>query len=337
MALRAAELLLEASRHPLACAVKQGLVDSDIAESDRLLLGVSGGADSMAMLVLVAAIRARTDRTLDSIAVLTCNHGLRAEAEAECGAVLALCAGLGVRHAASVRLELSRKGNILAAAREARLAALWSAARSHDARTVLVAHQADDVAEGLVLALARGGGLDSAVALASRREFPEGAVCRPLLRIRKRALRAFLEALGVAWHEDPGNGVRARGALRTDPALADLMERIADGSGDLVREAGELVVVRDALARELVAEGSRSIPRARFDQSGEAVRAAAIVRMASSCGGSLARTAIEEAVRSTDDPERKPRHYAGRGGTLRIDARQVEWIPADTQPGVTAD
>lgn len=337
MAVRTADLILAASRHPLARPVHGGLAESGVGESERILLGVSGGSDSMAMLVLVAALRARTDRTLDSIAVLTCDHGLRPEAEAECTAVLRLCEQLGVRHASRVRLFVERSGNLLAAAREARLAALWSKAADFGARSVLLAHQADDLAEGLLLALARGGGLASVDALVTRREFDHGALCRPLLSLRRRALRGCLEELGVPWHDDPGNAIRARGALRTEPAVAALVERIADGCGDLVREASGLLVVRDALARELAPEGAQSVAREAFDAAPAPVRAALIVRLAAHAGGSLARAAVEDAVRAAGEADRRPRVYAGRGGTLRVDARAVAWIRADAADRVSED
>lgn len=337
MTLRAADLLLAASRHPLAREVQAGLVESGVGGTERLLLGVSGGSDSMAMLVLVAAVRARNDRTLDSIAVLACDHGLRPEAAEECASVLGLCERLGVRHASLARLEVDRRGNLLAAAREARLAALWSSAAGFGTRSVLLAHQADDLAEGLLLALARGGGLASVDALVARREFAEGVLCRPLLEVRRRALRDFLEELGVAWHDDPGNAMRARGELRTEPAVAALVERIAGGCGDLVREASGLRVVRDALARELAPEGARSVARAAFDAAPPSVRAALIVRLAAEAGGSLARSAVEDAVRSAGESDRRPRVYAGRGGVLRVDARTVEWIRTDAADRVTGD
>lgn len=336
MALHAEELLLRASRHPLASACAEGLCAAGVGPDDRLLLGVSGGADSMAMLVLVAAVRRRTDAGLSSLAVLACDHGLRPEAQAECETVLAMCRELGVARASSVRLEVSRAGNTLAAAREARLRALWDGAASGGAATVLVAHHADDVAEGVLIALARGEGLDSLQSLVPRREFPGGfALCRPLLAVRRAELRSMLIDLGVRWHEDPSNGEHARGAMRSDKATRDLLDRIASGSGALVREARELIALRDLLASRLVEEGVRRIDRERLEQAPVALRAAAIVRLARGADGALARSVVDAAARAIDDGDRRPRVYAGKGGALHLSARAIEWIPGD--PTATAD
>ena len=70
-ALEARSILLHASRHPLAHVASQGLADAGVEASDPLVLAVSGGGDSMAMLVLLAAIRSRTDRALTSLSAVS--------------------------------------------------------------------------------------------------------------------------------------------------------------------------------------------------------------------------------------------------------------------------
>ena len=89
-------LLRGASRHPLAAVCAEGLARCGAENGTRLALLVSGGGDSMALLLLVAAIRERSDPSLDSIAVLTIDHGLRPEARDECAAAHALARELGI-------------------------------------------------------------------------------------------------------------------------------------------------------------------------------------------------------------------------------------------------
>jgi tRNA(Ile)-lysidine synthase len=324
---RGESILLDASRHALSSAVEAGLREAGVGVRDRLLLGVSGGADSTAMLVGVAAVRARSDPSLDSLTVLACDHGLRPEARAECDSVLALCRELGISASMTERLEVARDANLLAAAREARLRALWRHAQRAGAAALLLGHHADDLAEGLLLALARGEGLDSARTLLPRRDFDQGALCRPLLRIRRRELRQFLRDLEIAWHEDPSNAEHARGTLRSDPSLAGLVDRIAAGSGGFVREAVELIAFRDELAERLIASGAGSISQRDLDAAPLAVRAAALVGLARRSGGGLARSTVEDACLALDDPERRPRVYAGRAGALHVNARTVSWVP----------
>ena len=321
------DILRSASRHPMACAAEVGLRDAGVGTDEPIVLGVSGGADSMAMLVLVAAVRLRSDPALDSISVLACDHGLRPEAAGECESVIALCERIGVRSRAVERIQVDAGGNRLAAARDARLAALWRHASRVGSRSLLLAHHADDVAEGLLLAMARGGGLDSVRSLVPRREHDGlGAVCRPLLGVRRLELQRFLESLGISWHEDPSNRDHSRGALRTDAVASLLVGELASGIGGFVEEANELLVLRDLLADDLAPLGSVRVSRDAFDRAAAAVRAAAIVRLARASGGSLARVSIERAVRDSGSPDRRPRKYAGRGGSLQIDAREVRWI-----------
>src|SRR5207244_1072653 len=89
-----------------------------------LLVGCSGGPDSTALLLALCALQGELDLALSAVYI---DHGLRPEAPVEGQAVLELCAGLEVP-AEVVRVEVPRGGSLLAAAREARYAALLCAA-----------------------------------------------------------------------------------------------------------------------------------------------------------------------------------------------------------------
>jgi tRNA(Ile)-lysidine synthase len=322
-------VLLEASRHPLAHRFSRALDAAGVAPRERLLLLVSGGADSMAMMTLAAAVRRREDPRLDSVSVRSFDHGLRAEAALECVAAVELARELGVQDARSLRIEVAREGNILAQAREARLAAAAREACNCGARAVLVAHHADDRAESLLLALGRGLGFESLTALLPSRELlgSEPSPCilvRPLLGMRRRELRALLESLGIRWCEDPSNALRGRGEIRTEPALAALADRIASGAHILFEDAAALHAWRrDEVARRLPA-GAVRIARAEMDAAPEALRSAILREIVHRAGSDISRAALEGAMAVLRERSKEPHAFDCEDGRrLVVDAREI--------------
>lgn len=183
-----------------------------------LAVGVSGGADSMALALLARGwARARGGDVLALIA----DHGLRAESAAEAEAVRRLLAGEGIT-ALVLRLGVKPGPRLAERARAARLAALEDAAASRGILHLLLAHHAGDQAETLLMRLLRQSGKRGLAAMAALRETARVRVLRPLLAVPPGRLRATLAAAGVPWVEDPSNrdrrALRARlRALRDDP------------------------------------------------------------------------------------------------------------------------
>ena len=318
------DILLQASRHPLAALAARGLDDAAVTERDPLVLAVSGGGDSMAMLCVVAAVRARTDPSLSSLTLVAIDHGVRPENAQEAMLAVEAARGLGLADARAIRVRVSRDGNLLDAARHARLAALGAVARELGARHIALAHQADDRAEGLVLGLSRGGGLDGMASIRPRRELDDGTILvRPLLRARRADLRGFLREIECPWSDDPTNGLRARGAMRADPSVAALLDRIAAGAGLALDEAAALANLRDGIAASLVPDGATSLTRSDFDAAPSVVRAAVIQRLARHAGAAVPRAALDQSARISRD-DRAPRSFdCGDGRVLRIDAHAV--------------
>lgn len=190
-----------------------------------LLLGVSGGADSMAMLHL--AVKAGVP-----VRAVTVDHGLRAESAAEAAGVHAFCAGLGVPHDI-VRVDVTRSGNIQAAARTARYRALAAAGNRLGIAHIATAHTADDQAETVLMRLRRGqaeglSAMPFARFIATRTGAPV-VLFRPFLDFRRARLRAYAEAHRLPFVDDRGNDdpqferVRLRGLLAGTEAL-DLLQ-----------------------------------------------------------------------------------------------------------------
>jgi tRNA(Ile)-lysidine synthase len=169
----------------------------------RVLVGLSGGADSVALTFLLRDLAARGEVVVAGLAHV--HHGLRPSADRDETFCRALATRLGFPlevERADVRGVAAREGRSLEdAARRVRYLLLARAAERLGADRVAVAHTQDDQAETVLLRLARGAGLTGAAGIRPRR----GQVIRPLLGVSRAALRADLAARGEAWVEDESN------------------------------------------------------------------------------------------------------------------------------------
>ena len=156
----------------------------------RLLIAVSGGADSVALLYAMYALRERAGFTLRAAHV---EHGLRGEASlGDAAFVRALCAALDVPFTCD-RAALADDGRGMEArAREARYALLLNRARECRADALLLAHHRDDQAETLLLHLLRGSGARGLGGMRERSTLDGVTLLRPLLALSRDDLRAFL-------------------------------------------------------------------------------------------------------------------------------------------------
>ncbi len=176
----------------------------------------------------------------DGVAVLSVNHGLRAEAASEVALVEAVCRALGVPF--TEKTVKVGSGNVQAKAREARYAALREWAEARGVEAVATAHHADDQAETLLMRLARGSGLSGLAGVREWSTLPGSdiALLRPLLGFSKAELERVVESAGITPARDPSNRdpafdrVRVRAHLAEnewlDPhALAASAQHIAEG------------------------------------------------------------------------------------------------------------
>ena len=319
------ETLRRASRHPLLARVADGLVSAGLSAAERSLLLVSGGSDSMALLVAMAALADRNSRAeRSSLVVLSVDHGLREESATEVQLVASTARALGIESCLCERVEVRHNANILAAARDARYDIAVATAQRLAIRTLVVAHQAEDRAESLLLALERGDGLESLARLRPRRVMPDWkgvTIVRPLLSVSRTELRSFLTDCGVDWIEDPSNALHARGAMREEPAIASLVERIARGLGNLADEALDCITWREQCVAELLSKDPAHCDRQDFDELPRSLRCLLISRMVQDAGGTLSRSMIEKAAKCDS---RAPRRFRATNGVeLMIDARSV--------------
>jgi tRNA(Ile)-lysidine synthase len=223
----------------------------------RVAVAASGGSDSTALLLLMADWAQAGG---PAVAAVTVDHGLRAASAGEARTVAALCQRLGVAHATLAWPDRDPRGNLMAAARQARLSLIGAWARGQGIGIVALGHTAEDQAETLVMRLARGSGVDGLSGMARWREAEGVAWVRPLLAAGRADLRAFLTARGLTWLEDPTNAddrfdrVRARRALALLAPLGITRDRLVETAARMAEARGalELAALRAARAAAVV-------------------------------------------------------------------------------------
>ncbi len=211
------------------------------ARSQGVLLAVSGGADSVALTLLMAQCAQRFDLRLE---VATFDHGLRPESAAECAQVMSLAASLGLS-AHSRALNLAHGPGLEERARHARYAMLENLRDARGLQLIATGHTATDQAESVLMRLGRGTTLEGAAGIWAQR----GRVIRPLLDLTREEIRAFLAQRQVTFAEDPMNEdlaylrVRVREGLL--PKLRELfgasVERHLAQFADFAHEDGQVL------------------------------------------------------------------------------------------------
>jgi tRNA(Ile)-lysidine synthase len=253
-----------------------GLAQLGFSPTSRAALAVSGGGDSIALMLLYADW-ARHQRAV-SPTVLIVDHGLREESAKEA----AMVAGWARAQGLSARVLQWKKNakpqtGIEAQARAARYRLLGQWCATHDIPALFLAHTREDQAETFLLRLGRGSGVDGLAAMNPRAPFPIAGfggvqLLRPLLDIGRAELRAYLSARGALWLEDPMNEdlrfarVRIRKTLPALESAGIPTQRIAEAAQHLAR------------AREALEEMTQSFlaTHARLDGDFAAIDAAAL-------------------------------------------------------------
>jgi tRNA(Ile)-lysidine synthase len=228
------------------------LLFADFRRAPALVLAVSGGPDSVALMWLAARWRKSLTRGPQLIAV-TVDHGLRPEAAREARDVKHLARALDLSHRTMRWTGTKPKTGLPAAARDARYRLLMQAAHATGATHVVTAHTRDDQAETLLMRLLRGSGIAGLSAMAPITERDGIALARPLLNVPKAQLIATLERAKIAFAEDPAN----RDTAFTRPRLRALLPQLAAEGGsarNLARLAARLA--RANAAVDVLADGA---------------------------------------------------------------------------------
>jgi len=233
---------------------------ADLEPGALVLVGLSGGADSLALCGAVAFVAPRAGLSWGAVVV---DHGLQADSAAVAGRAADQARDLGSALVEVATVGVDGPGGPEAAARDARRLALRDAAERAGAAAVLLAHTLDDQAETVLLGLARGSGARS---LAGMRPV-DGLWRRPFLGIEARTTRAVCAELGLDCWDDPHNAdpfftrVRIRMHVlphlesQLGPGVAAALARTAD----LLRDDADLLDLQADRLAEDAATGDGSL------------------------------------------------------------------------------
>lgn len=225
-----------------------------------VLLAVSGGADSVALLDALWTGRRRRDLKGITFAVGHFDHRLRAGSARDRELVAAHAAERGLPFVTLAATHpLAGRGGLEESARDARYQALQAMARELDCQAIVTAHTATDQAETLLWRLARGAGARGLGAMRPSRKLGGLRLLRPLLSLTREETRAYCARRGLTFHDDPTNlDHRPRARLRAEvlPVLERLspgaIRRLADAAGRLRADDDYL----EARAARLTGEGA---------------------------------------------------------------------------------
>jgi tRNA(Ile)-lysidine synthase len=250
----------------LARAVADGAHRLRIPDDATIVLAVSGGPDSMALMHGAARL-GESGRPAWQLVVAHLDHGLRPDSGEDASFVADAAAGLGlpceVRRTDVAKIAESEGRSLEDAGREARYRFLEEVAVSRGASTlVATAHTADDAAETVLINLLRGSGLAGARGIPARR----ARIVRPLIEHRRGMLREALDRAGIAYRLDPTNAdpTHLRNRIRNE--LLPLLEALRPGAVDALTRHARLAGDDDDLLNAIAAA---ELARRRNPASGE--------------------------------------------------------------------
>ena len=305
-------------------AVRDGL--PDLEPGSAVVVGVSGGADSLALAASLAFVGSRASWHVTAVVV---DHGLQAGSAQVAERAAEQCRGLGLA-AQVVAVTVGVEGGPEAAARAARHTALRSRAAELGAAALCLAHTLDDQAETVLLGLGRGSGARSLAGMSPR----VGPVRRPFLGLRRSDTEAICAALDLdPWHDPHNTDPRFRRS-RVRHEVVPLLEDVLDGgvAESLARTADQLG--RDAdLLESLTAGWLDAHPEPRIPEIAAqhpAIRSRVLLQLALAAGASSGELAAAHVARLDSlvtDPRGGRRIELPGGVTCTREADRLHFVP----------
>ena len=226
-------------------------------ERASVLLAVSGGADSMALMFGVSRV---SERLGLSAQVVTVDHGLRPQSAGDVDFVLRHTKALGLpAHLVKLWLKPGDSG-LEAKAREKRYEALHQVRAAQNLSAVLTAHTASDQAETVLMRLARGASLRGSSSIQASRA---DAVMRPMLFATRAEVIAYLEALGTSWVHDEMNNDPRFTRVQVRQTVLPALEATTPGAARALARFAALAAEDDD---QLYGQAALALARARLEK-----------------------------------------------------------------------
>jgi len=310
------------------------------------VVGVSGGPDSLALLLGLFAINLRRDRRERPFGIVAAHvhHHLRPSADDDLTHVQSVCQRLSVPCEVKHVEPHGLPGNVSANARRLRYAALQQVADEHGAAWIATAHHAEDQLETMIMALCRGTGPEGFAGMPMMRDDGQNArLIRPLLRLPKRDCLSMCEAAGMSWRTDPTNADarRVRARLRRDvmPVLDELWPGAAErtaATAQFLHQAHEMMEARvqEVFGDRTVGAWTRSSLRAERELILTTGLRRAALTMRPGIADALGLVHVQGAATAIRSANQRPQRFIWPGQLrLEINAREVRLLHGDALKG----
>lgn len=310
-------------------------------KGQHILVAVSGGPDSVALLSLLHRLRPSWRLTLTAV---HCNYGLRgAESDGDQTFVETLCREMGIplyTRSLNVR-DRARRTSLQATARELRYGALTDVAKECGAQRIAVGHTADDQAETVLLWLLRGAGLTGLSGMPAARA---GAIVRPLYECSRQDVLRYLRSIGRSYRQDSSNTKPAYLRNRIRNHVMPVLRQVTPAAVDVLCRAAELCREDDrcldglieSLCTDLVradGRGGWAIGRAVVRQLPPALQRRLVRAMLQRCDAQQRAAGFRtvEQVRQAVTGRSTSRRVVLRSACVTIERDDVRFAPSDRQ------
>ena len=303
----------------------------------HIVVAISGGPDSVALLSILHHLRSSWELTLSAV---HCNYGLRgAESEGDQKFVEAFCQGLGVSlHVRRIGLHIGgRKTSLQAEARDLRYRVMQEIAEKCGADRIAVGHTADDQAETVLLWMLRGAGLTG---LSGMPAFRDNKIIRPLYDTKRQEILTYLRTAGLLFREDSSNFKPHYLRNRVRREVIPILDRLVPSSVDALCRLADICRDDDRyLDQQITALSSSAVMRG--PAGGWVVDRSFLLELPHA----LQRRCIRNLFRQGDDQLRSPsirtvdhiirlasKKRSGssldvKGGRVIVDAHQLQFVP----------
>lgn len=220
----------------------------------RIVVGFSGGRDSVALLQALVALRDKRNSRIDEILALHVHHALSPNANRWARFCREMASELNVAFKVTYVMVKTKGDGVEAAARKARYEALNNAAKAFNADMVMTAHHEDDRLETFLIQWMRGAGVEGLATFPLVRKDAEIPLVRPFLHVPRALIERYLELKGLSWVEDESNAdtTYMRNAIRHE--VLPVMDQIRPGFRAAAARAVELVAQTSELLKDVAQE-----------------------------------------------------------------------------------